>query len=179
MPKAKINWLNSGLSLLVTHGVSGLTIDGMCQALGVTKGSFYHHFKNLQDFKGQLLTHWKQIDTQEVADTASKMGAGLMSVDNLINLLASRTAEAANPELAIRAWSLQDDDVRDFVAQIDQMRIQLIQSVFEQNIDDPKRANLLARMLYAMLVGSYSIIPPIEQENVRLSYQEFIKLLDS
>ena len=40
------DWLEQGLAVLVQAGVEALTIDGMCQRLGVTKGSFYYHFQN-------------------------------------------------------------------------------------------------------------------------------------
>ena len=36
--------------LLVTHGCGGVTIAALCDRLGVTKGSFYHHFADMAEF---------------------------------------------------------------------------------------------------------------------------------
>lgn len=177
MPKSKEDWLKAGLGLLVSQGVGGLTIDGMCQFLGVTKGSFYHHFKNLSDFKKQLLSYWQQVDTQGVVDAAAALNNGAMGIDGIIQIIGTRPAETANPELAIRAWAMQDEIVREFVEQVDQFRIQMMQDIFTEIIQDEVRASLLARMLYAMLVGSYSIIPPIERDGVLSIYSEFKQLL--
>ena len=163
--------------MLVSRGVAGLTIDGMCQFLGVTKGSFYHHFKGLQDFKAQLLTYWQQVDTQGVVEAANSSNDGTIRVDDLIQILGTRSSETANPEQAIRAWALQDETVRDFVEHIDQYRLKMIQEIFEEILQNKERSSLLAQMLYAMLVGSYSIIPPIEKDRVISSYDEFKRLL--
>ena len=100
-----------------------------------------------------------------------------MGVDGLIQVLGSRASETANPELAIRTWAMQDESVHAFVEQIDTTRIAMTQSMLQRVVDNPERAYLLARMIYAMLVGSYSIIPPIEKEAVLGLYVEFKKLL--
>jgi len=176
MPKTKEDWLKTGLSLLVSHGVAGLIIDGMCQTLGVTKGSFYHHFKNLQDFKDQLLTYWQGVDTQQVVEAASALNGGSFGVDGLIQVLASRSAETANPELAIRAWTRQDETVRTFVEQVDTMRIQMVQQMLTDVDGDEDRSFLFARMLYAFLVGCYSVLPPVEKEEILAIYDEFKQL---
>ena len=174
MPKTKEDWFRIGLSLLVSSGIAGLTIERMCQIMGVTKGSFYHHFKNLQDFKNQLLVYWQEVDTRQVVAAANDGGG--TGVDGLIQVLAGRSAETANPELAIRAWTRQDETVRAFVEQVDTMRIQMVQHMLAEVASDEAHSHLLARMLYAWLVGCYSILPPIEKDDVLAIYQEFKRL---
>lgn len=44
--RSKIDILAFGLDILSEYGEGELTIDFLCQKLGVTKGSFYHHFKS-------------------------------------------------------------------------------------------------------------------------------------
>ncbi len=39
-------WLAKALEVLARKGVAGMRIDALSKALGVTKGSFYWHFKN-------------------------------------------------------------------------------------------------------------------------------------
>ena len=56
--KTKQDWLVAGLTLLGSTGSPDLTIDQLTDYLGVTKGSFYHHFKNYQDYVEQMLTFW-------------------------------------------------------------------------------------------------------------------------
>jgi TetR/AcrR family transcriptional repressor of nem operon len=47
--------LSEGMSLLLAHGYSDLGIQGILSATGVPKGSFYHHFKDKEDFALQVL----------------------------------------------------------------------------------------------------------------------------
>ena len=56
--KSKQDWLEKGLKILAKESLNGLTIDKMALELGVTKGSFYHHFKNARDFEERLLGYW-------------------------------------------------------------------------------------------------------------------------
>jgi AcrR family transcriptional regulator len=173
MPAKREDWFKAGLGLLVSRGAARLTVDAMCQVLGLTKGSFYHHFENLQDFKDQLLAYWQEVDTQAVVQAASRLNGGDFCLDGLIQVLGSRSAESANPELAIRAWAMQDKTVHAAVAKIDTARIAMTRQLLQRIAGDAERAQLLSRMLYALLIGSYSIIPPIEKEEVRQIYQEF------
>ena len=38
-------WLDAGLELLADEGAPAVTIERLTGKLGVTKGSYYHHFK--------------------------------------------------------------------------------------------------------------------------------------
>ncbi len=53
-------WLKFALKQLVKHGPNQLTIAKLCDAKGVTKGSFYHHFNNRQQFIESLMEYWYQ-----------------------------------------------------------------------------------------------------------------------
>ena len=58
MRKSKQDWLEVGLKTLGEFGENGLTIERLTGTLGVTKGSFYHHFRNVEDFREQLIAFW-------------------------------------------------------------------------------------------------------------------------
>ena len=176
MPKTKRDWLVSGMQILVGQGVMGLTIENLCRSLDVTKGSFYHHFKNQPDYQAQLLAFWQEEDTRQVVAAAGKIEGNSRKIDSLIEILGNRSAETANPELAIRAWALQNENVRGYVEQVDKQRIELTTEMLKEVTGDKERAHFLARMMYAMLVGSYSIIPPIKGNEVIDLYQEFTRL---
>src|SRR6266699_4570641 len=63
-------WLEEGLALLEEAGAEALTIESLTSRLGVTKGSFYHHFTNYQDFKQRLLSFWEEEHTLQVIQAA-------------------------------------------------------------------------------------------------------------
>ena len=63
---SKEEWLLQSFEVLAKVGMSGLTIDALTKHLGVTKGSFYHHFGNYQTFKIALLDYFEDAGTLNV-----------------------------------------------------------------------------------------------------------------
>ena len=59
-------WLETALSVLATEGGARLRIESLVRSLGVTKGSFYHHFKNREDFVRALIDYWSKEFTESV-----------------------------------------------------------------------------------------------------------------
>src|SRR5579884_2605293 len=51
-------YLECALDVLAESGADGLTIAELCGRLGVTKGSFYHHFAGMGEFVTALLAFW-------------------------------------------------------------------------------------------------------------------------
>ena len=58
-PRRRLNredWLNAGLRILLENGIGALTVDRMADALEISRGSFYHHFKSRQDLLTAMLS---------------------------------------------------------------------------------------------------------------------------
>ena len=52
--------LDAGLAMLLQHGYNDLGIQALLGATGIPKGSFYHHFKNKEDFALQVVDQYMQ-----------------------------------------------------------------------------------------------------------------------
>src|SRR5260370_6350351 len=65
-------WLQEGLALLEEAGAEALTIESLTSRLDVTKGSFYHHFTNYQDFQKSLLSFWEEEGTRHIIQLAGQ-----------------------------------------------------------------------------------------------------------
>src|SRR3990172_11206477 len=50
--------LDAGLALLLEHGYNDLGIQALLEATGTPKGSFYHHFKDKEDFALQVIDEY-------------------------------------------------------------------------------------------------------------------------
>ena len=50
--------LSSGLAMLLEHGYNGLGIQALLAATGTPKGSFYHHFRDKEDFALQVIDQY-------------------------------------------------------------------------------------------------------------------------
>ncbi len=58
MHPTKSRLLDAGLSMLLEHGYNDLGIQALLAATGTPKGSFYHHFKDKEDFALQVVDRY-------------------------------------------------------------------------------------------------------------------------
>lgn len=58
---AKDRLIEAGISLLWQHGYAGVSVDQICEAAGVKKGSFYHFFSGKEELAlASIEAHWAQ-----------------------------------------------------------------------------------------------------------------------
>ncbi len=50
--------LNAGLAMLLEHGYNGMGVQALLKATRIPKGSFYHHFKDKEDFALQVIDQY-------------------------------------------------------------------------------------------------------------------------
>jgi len=169
------DWLDAGLAILATDGPEAVTIDELCSRLDVTKGSFYHHFDGYADYETRLLEHFETEGTQEIIETVESEPTSEAKLYRLLDVVvaASRQAES-DPELAIRAWAQQDEAVRAVQERVDDRRIAYLRSLTTDIVDDD-RADSLATLLYAALVGCEQLHPPLRGDQVRSLFDEILR----
>ena len=160
-------WLQEGLALLEEAGAEALTIESLTSRLDVTKGSFYHHFKNYQDFKESLLVFWEEEWTLQIIQLAEREASPPEKLARVIQA----ALKPSRLEVALRAWALQDELVRDHQQRIDQRRLAYLEELAYANTGDRLYAQQIAKVFYSIYVGSQHIIPPIQGEDLRALYQ--------
>ena len=52
-------WIEAAIELLAEQGVQGMRVELLAKNFGVTKGSFYWHFKDRQDLVDGVLATWR------------------------------------------------------------------------------------------------------------------------
>jgi AcrR family transcriptional regulator len=150
MQLSRTDWLERGLLLLGTQGPQHLKIDTLCKALGVTKGSFYHHFEHQAAFVSALLEHWKSTYTQQLMQAVASITDPHLRSQRLSELVFGKDMR---PEVAMRAWANSEPEVADTVRAVDEERIDYLVELAQRMGAPRKQAGLLAKMAYAQLVG--------------------------
>lgn len=162
----KQRWLEEGFTLLEEMGAEALTIETLADRLGMTKGSFYHHFTNYQNFKESLLVFFEEERTLQIIQLAEQAALPRQKWERVIQA----TLKPSRLEVAIRAWSLQDLVVQDHQRRIDQQRIAYLEEVAYAQSGDRLHATQVARVFYSIYIGSQHIIPPIQGEELAQLY---------
>ena len=170
MPKTakrtgKSDWLEQGFVLLKTQGAAGLTIDNLTRAMKRTKGAFYHHFKNREDYSCKLLELWEERQADEII-RISRQGR---TFDQINQILVDLSQKAMDPEIevAVRAWALRDPLAREFQARIDRHRLAFLKEMFLLMTDDTDTADLFAMVRYCFYIGSHQIIPAMDEKDYK------------
>lgn len=134
------DYFEAGLTLLAEGGVAEQTIANLCERLGITKGSFYHHFTSLADFRQQLLAYWE-------AGQEAALGEGGGSPVEWV-------APAHQPaDAAVRAWSQSDEAAAEVQARIDASRLKAAAKDLRTAGVSADRARSLANLGLAIQIG--------------------------
>ncbi len=175
--KKKRDWFITSTCILDKTGHKGLTIDALTTELGVTKGSFYHHFKNYQQFKVNLLHFFEEEGTLDIITQTEKVENPKEKLRRLMNITV-KEIERYPPkvEVAMRVWALQDEEVRNLMERVDKQRMEYVKTLCQEIVGDIEQARIMAEVMYTILVGSEHIMPPLSQTRLRVLFNEFIRL---
>jgi AcrR family transcriptional regulator len=168
---SQLDWLNEGLRALAQVNADGLTIDFMTARLGVTKGSFYHHFGSYPRFVEALLAHFEDIGTSQIITITAAAGEPLAKLKALIDI---STDYAAQTEVAIRAWALHDKTVQAVQERIDQRRVDYVCQLLGELGFTESKAQILAQVLYTLLIGGYHLQPPLGEQRLSQLFQDVL-----
>lgn len=163
-------WFEEGLKVLSNEGFQRITIDNLCSFLNITKGSFYHHFKNIDGYVEALMKYWLNKNTVEFINATEKL-TNIEEKQMLLNDLAASASQKA--EQVIRAWSFSNETVRKYVQQVDDMRMEYLIDLHKQAGIDVKSAKDHAIIEYGTLIGIQQLCPNISKEEFKHLYLIF------
>ncbi len=125
-------WLRSALEILAQKGQAKLRVNDIAADLGVTKGSFYHHFKDRADFVHALLEYWSGALTGGVIAQVEDL-ENLSAEDRLLFLMKAIQRERLDRyDIAFRSWAAQEPVVAAMVEEVDAQRYKFVRSLFSE-----------------------------------------------
>jgi AcrR family transcriptional regulator len=155
-PLTPARWIDAATELLVDKGIDAVRVDVLAKRLGVTRGSFYWHFRDREDLLQHLLRSWRDGATEQVIRRFE--GTRTEPQELIRELIAlpfrgQAARRAAGIELAIRAWARRDDTARRALDEVDERRISYIAQCFSAVGFPFGQARARAFILYAYEVA--------------------------
>jgi len=149
------NWIESAIDVLAREGLGGLRIEVLAKRCGVTKGSFYWHFKDRQDLLTAMLEYWKEGRIRDIEKTTSVTpGREREQLHFAIEVYgASRNRKGMAIELAVRDWARHDPQAATFVEAVDLYRLECTRKLFVAAGMTDAEAKSRSLLLYACVFG--------------------------
>jgi AcrR family transcriptional regulator len=187
MTAARDRWLDEGLAVLATEGAQGVRIDRLAARLGLSKGSFHHHFSGADGYKANLLAHFERISVDALTQAIAGSEASDNTTPGDAHTILARLTELVQPggaglyrpelDVAVRAWSTWDPDVRAVQARIDAARLAALQAVWAPHSASNEEARVAALLPYLLAVGASVVLPPVDADELRRIYALLLPLV--
>lgn len=143
-------WIDGALAAILEGGVAAVAVEPLARALGVTKGSFYWHFRDRDALLGALVDRWVSrtdallAEVRDIAAPRARVEALVVAVHGSregLRTLRAMGALASHPAVGAR---VRAEGAR-------RQRF-LFGSFKEMGLDD-RRAQSAARLIHAATLG--------------------------
>ena len=151
-------WLSRALEVLGKQGAGALTVESLARQLGVTKGSFYWHFKDRADFFRQLIEYWdKQFTQTVIAKISTQDSPPEERLLELMRLVHSKRLDRF--EMPVRAWAQQNPALAPLVRSVDKHRIDFVCSLFMEMGFAKDEAEMRTRVFLTYMITQRQLLP--------------------
>ena len=155
-PLGRKDWIEAAIAMLAGDNVEALRVDTLAEKLGVTKGSFYWHFKGREDLLFAVLDEWRLRMTSEVQSLIfDRSGTPWDRLERLVRIaISSRADVPGGPfEITLRDWARRDPKVAEVVRAVDAERIAFAAQLYREAGLSEADAQDYAEAHLAMVIG--------------------------
>lgn len=171
-------WIRQATDCLAESGVDGIRVETLAKRLGVTKGSFYWHFKDRPALLEAVLDAWQTGRVREASrlvEQAADPGEQILHVMKLHSLEPNQKGIAI--ELAIRDWARRDGRAMAAVESVDQARLSEASRLFERAGFKTAEARARALLLYTHAFGMSLMFFQSNSEDITALHKRISELI--
>lgn len=147
------DWIAAGQDLLREQGISAMKLAALTRRLGVSTGSFYHHFPDFEQYLGALAESYS-LD-RVMADLESALRDADTSPVARLKSLGRQSVKAGTFELdrAMRIWATMDPRAEAALRRAEATVLDFITEAFTELGFERAEASLRARILLSTNVS--------------------------
>jgi AcrR family transcriptional regulator len=170
------DWLQAGYTLLAEQGVRALKVESLCRQMGVTRGSFYWHFEDMNSYRTALVESWNTIlerDRQSLAQQSE-----LPPRERLTAMMTTLVSpQHWMLERAMREWARTDPVAAANVREADRLTLRSVTKAFCDfgfSLDDAK---LRAQLTFAAGIGLLHLTGSAAQAQQAAPQERLLELM--
>ena len=154
----RASWVEAGLRALASGGPDVVRVELLAKSLGVTKGGFYHHFRDRQALLDAMLDTWEETFVDQAIELADRGdGSGRTRLRRLFAVAGARE-DLLDLELSVRDWARRDPTVAERVTRVDNRRLAYLRPLFAEFCDDAADVEGRCLLVLTLLVGESLVI---------------------
>lgn len=150
-------WLDEGLAVLAEHGVRGIRVDRIAARLGLTKGSFHHHFDGITDYHRSLLARF-ETDSMNAMHAAAQAVSHLAPEQALMQL-PSNVSFDLRIEAAVRGWAFENEEAGVVLARVDTARLEMLIALWGRILPGRAGPRTAALVPHWLIIGASVALP--------------------
>ena len=151
-------WLNAACELLTESGVEAVKVMPLAKRLGLSRTSFYWHFRDRDALLEALIQRWEAKNTGNlVARTEAPAGNICAALFNVFDCWLDDGLFDAPLDLAIRNWARNDPDLQKRLDQADDVRRQALIEMFVRFGYDRRDAEVRTMTAVYVQIGYISM----------------------
>jgi len=147
MQLTREDWVQAGVRTLAEAGVHAVRVEALARVLRISKGSFYHHFRDRQELLDSIMDHWEENATQRIIRSSEQ---DQITLEQLLHISMDSDKRL---EKAIYAWAKDDPALAARLAGIEEQRIRYVAILYQRKGLQASEAIERARLTYMAYVG--------------------------
>jgi len=154
-------WLDATGAAIAEGGFDDVRVLTLAKRLGVTRGSFYWHFKGHPELIASFLERWRDrrlAELEYLRESGNNHETDLSRIFRLVLSQPTWNTRQMRVELAVRDFARRDTHAAKIVAEVDHARIDHCTSLLETVMADKPQARDLALLLYVATIGGRVVL---------------------
>jgi AcrR family transcriptional regulator len=145
------DWIDFALTTLAREGFHALKADVLARKIGVSRGSFYWHFTDLDSFHARVIERWRQVATESIIADLERFDSREERLDVLLRRAFGGDALL---EVRMRSWADKNAAAARALGDIDRRRKTYIEQMLADAGVAPALAATRAQLLYWTYLGA-------------------------
>ncbi|MCR6482729.1 TetR/AcrR family transcriptional regulator [Amycolatopsis sp. OK19-0408] len=147
------DWARAALRAIADGGLAAVAVEPLARTLGVTKGSFYAHYRNRDELVAAALEEWVRSHGSPALAGHAAIADPARRLRELLTVVVQAVQPLAPSVHLSLLGDRTDPRVEDAVGRVNRARLELLTRTYRELGLPPERAASRARVAYAAILG--------------------------